>query len=181
MTITNSDKISLYQLSVGGLEIEEMLRNNGGELTPEFECWLDDFLAKGKDKLEGAAMVVQSLQASGDACLSEASRLVLRGNTFHAQADGLKARMLGAVDSAFGGKVKTDYFTIWGQTSGAATGYEVAPDADLASIQKAYPEVVRTKYELDKLTLKSMRAQGQPIPEAISVTENPGTRFLRIK
>ncbi len=178
---TTSTKISLYDLSVTGLEIEEYLRANGGELTPEFECWLDDFLGKGTDKLEGAAMVVRSLEASGDACGAEAERLTKRAAEFKAQAEGLKARMLGAVDSAFGGKVKTSYFTIWGQTSGETIAFEVSPDADLAQVQKVYPEVVRTKYELDKQTLKSMRSQGHPIPEAISVTQKPGTRYLRIK
>jgi hypothetical protein len=93
----------------------------------------------------------------------------------------LESRILGAVDAAFDGKVKTNLFTVWGQTSAETVGFDIAPDADLASIQKAYPEVVRTKYELDKKTLKAMREQGDALPNAVTVIENPGTRYLRIK
>lgn len=173
--------LTLYDLSKTGLEIEEMLRNNGGELTPEFELWLDQFMASGKEKLEGAAMVVQSLQASAEACSIEANRLAVRADSFKAQADGLKARMLGAVDAAFSGKVKTDYFTIWGQTSAPTLGFEVAPDADLAEMQKTTPAVVRTKYELDKLELKRLFQAGEALPRAVTATSVMGKRSLRIK
>lgn len=173
--------ISLYDITAKGMEIEDHLRANGGEIDPEFESWLDDFLAEGKDKIEAAACVVRSLEESANACLSEAKRLNERSSGFLKNADTLKQKMLCAVDSAFSGKLNTDYFTIWGQTSGETISFDVAADADLPSIQKVYPEIVRTKYELDKVELKNLYKSGQPIPEAISVQENPGKRYLRIK
>lgn len=173
--------ISLYDITSKGMEIEEYLRANDGELTPEFELWLDQFLEKGKDKIEGAAMVVRSLEESANACDKESDRLKSRSSDFKRQADGLRQRMLHAVDSAFSGKVKTDCFTIWGQTSGETVSFEVAPDADLPAIQRVYPEIVRAKYELDKIELKNRIKAGEPIPPAISVDIVPGKRFLRIK
>jgi hypothetical protein len=173
--------MSLYDVAKEGMELEEILIAGDGEITPEVEARLDEFLKLGKEKIDAACKVVQSLTASSEACLEEAKRLNERAASFLRNRDSLKTRILGAVDAAFDGKVKTNLFTVWGQTSADTVAFDVAPDADLASIQKVYPEVVRTKYELDKQTLKSMRAQGQPLPNAVTVTENAGTRYLRIK
>jgi hypothetical protein len=173
--------MSLYEIGVEGLELNEILTASDGELTPDTEQRLDAFLKSGKEKIDAACKVVQSLEASANSCLEEAKRLNERASSFLRNRDSLKSRILGAVDAAFDGKVKSNLFTVWGQTSVPTIAFDVAPDADLASIQKVYPEVVRTKYELDKQTLKSMRAQGQTLPNAVTVTENPGTRYLRIK
>jgi hypothetical protein len=178
---TTPTKISLYDVALEGAQLEEILIASDGEITPEIEDRLDVFLKSGKEKIDAACKVVASLDASAHACGEEARRLLARAESFENNKKALKARILGAVDAAFDGKVKTNLFTVWGQNSAPTVGFEAAPDADLASIQQAYPEVVRTKYELDKTTLKSMRAQGVPIPEAISVIEGEGTRFLRIK
>lgn len=180
MTATTT-KMSLYDIAKEGMELEEILVASDGEITPEVEARLDEFLKQGKERIDAACMVVRGLEASAKACDDEAGRLSARAKSFERNRDMLKARILGAVDAAFDGKVKTNLFTVWGQTSADTVAFEVAPDADLASIQRVYPELVRTKYELDKLTCKSMLAQGEVIPSAVSVTENPGTRFLRIK
>lgn len=172
---------TLYEVAVEGKELEEILAAADGELTPELEARLDSFLKSGKEKIDAACKVVQSLEASASACVDEAKRLNDRASSFLKNRDSLKTRILGAIDSAFDGKVKTNLFTVWGQTSAPTVGFEVSPDADLAEVQRIFPEVVRTRYELDKLALKSMRAQGKILPTAVSVVENQGTRYLRIK
>lgn len=176
-----SNSMSLYDVAKEGMELEDILLASDGEITPEVEARLDSFLKLGKEKIDAACKVVQALTASSEACIEEAKRLNERASSFLRNRDTLKARILGAVDAAFDGKVKTNLFTVWGQTSAPSVSFEVEPDADLASIQKVYPEVVRTKYELDKQTLKSMRAQGVALPSAVTVTEGEGTRYLRIK
>jgi hypothetical protein len=163
------------------MDLQTILTEMEGELTPELEQRLDTFLRTGKDKLDSAAFVVRDLKAAAKTCEIEAKRLVDREVMYLKDAERLEARILTAVDCAFDGKVKTPLFTIWGQTSAASVGFDVAADADLAEIQKLYPEVVRTSYALDKLELKSMRAQGIPLPNAITAVENMGKRFLRIK
>ncbi len=173
--------ISLYDVGVEGLELNSILMESDGELTPETEARLDAFLKSGKGKIDAACMVVQSKKASEDALQREIDRLVARKQSFERDRKQLESRILGAVDAAFDGKVRTILFTAWGQTSAPTVGFDVSPDADLAEMQKVYPEVVRTKYELDKTKLKSMAAQGLILPTAVTVTENPGTRYLRIK
>jgi hypothetical protein len=173
--------MSLYDVAKEGMELEEILLASDGEITPEVEARLDEFLKLGKEKIDAACKVVQNLKSCADACRAEAERLLERRTSYERNVEMLKARILGAVDAAFDGKVKTNLFTVWGQTSAPTTVFDVSPDADLAEVQKVYPEVVRTKYELNKTELKSMRAQGIPLPNAITVTEGEGTRFLRIK
>jgi hypothetical protein len=173
--------MSLYEVGVEGLELERILTESDGELTPDTEQRLDTFLKQGKEKIDAACMVVRQKKLSEDALDAEIARLEARKTSFVNDRKMLEARILGAVDAAFDGKVKTNLFTVWGQTSAETVGFDIAPDADLASIQKVYPEVVRTKYELDKKTLKEMHKHGESLPNAVTVIENPGTRYLRIK
>jgi hypothetical protein len=175
------NKPTLYEVGLEGATIEALLIEADGELTPELEARLDAFLASGKDKLTGAAMVVRGLEASAANCEAEAKRLKERAASFENNAKTLKGRMLFAVDAAFDGKVKTDLFTIWGQNSAATTSFDVAPDADLAKIAETMPGIVRTTLSLDKQVLKMKHDAGESLPPEIGVLENPGTRFLRIK
>lgn len=169
--------MNLYELSIAGQEMQRILEESVGELTPELESALDMLLSEGKNSVEAAAMIVRGLEASWDACHKESERLALREVSYDRQASILKERILWAVDSAFGGKVKTEKFTIWGQTSADTVGFEVAPDADL----KEMPEITRTTYALDKIKLKAMVQNNEPIPAAVTVTHMPGKRSLRIK
>lgn len=170
--------MNLYDLTVEGAEINRILTENEGELTPELEARLDAILGEGKDKVEDAAMVVRSLEASRDACAMEADRLAKRAQSFDKNVDSLKLRILYAVDSAFGGKVKTDKFSIWSQSSADTVQFEVAADADLSKIDSS---VVRTTYALDKMALKAKVQAGEPIPAEVTAIDVPGKRSLRIK
>lgn len=170
--------MNLYKLTVEGAEINRILTENEGELTPELEARLDAILGEGKDKVEAAAMVVRGLEASEEACAQEVQRLTDRAKSFARQSDNLKARMLIAVDAALDGKVKTDKFTIWGQNSADTVQFEVAPDADLSKIDSS---VVRTTYALDKIKLKAMVQGGEAIPAEVTAIDVPGKRSLRIK
>jgi hypothetical protein len=175
------NKPTLYAVGIEGAEIEALLIEGDGELTPELEARLDAFLSSGKDKLTGAAMVVRGLEASAANCEAEAKRLKERAQSFDNNAKTLKSRMLFAVDAAFDGKVKTDLFTIWGQNSAATVAFDVAPDADLAKIAEANPGIIRTTLSLDKQVLKMKHDAGEELPSEVTVMENPGTRYLRIK
>lgn len=172
---------NLYDVGMEGMELDAILREADGELTPELEARMDAFLAGGKAKIEAAAKVHRSLEASAGACEIEAARLGGRAKSFQNNADSLKARMLWAVDAGFDGKVKTSLFTIWGQSSAATTSFDLAPDADLKQVAQTMPGIVRTTLALDKQVLKMKHDAGEAIPAEVVVTEKPGTRFLRIK
>lgn len=170
--------MTLYQVTTEGLELNDLLAQMDGELTPELEARFDAFLRTGKDKLNAAACVVRQMETDAEACKNEGNRLYERAAMFSREAEALKARMLAAVDAAFDGKVKTPLFTIWGQTSAPTISFEVAPDADLGKID---PDLVRTKLELNKQRCMELHKGGDALPREIAVMERPGSRYLRIK
>src|SRR5579863_4580877 len=96
----------LYDIPVEAEEIERLLTESEGELTPEIEEKIKAFVEGGKEKLEHAACVVKSLTAQAQACKEEADRLSNRRKAIEANIDRLKGLMLVAVDAGFNGKLK---------------------------------------------------------------------------
>lgn len=171
--------MKLYEIPIEANEIEAVLADTYGELTPEIEQRIAGFLREGKEKIEAAAMVVKSLEDDAEVCKQEAERLLNRAAGLESGAKHLKGLMLFAVDEGFGGRIKTAKFTIWGQSSAATTGFELPPGADIHAVPLNY---LRMKDpELDKQALKAAYEAGLSIPEQIVVVEKPGTRYLRIK
>lgn len=170
--------MKLYEIPAEFALLERALIENDGELTPELEKALDDFLRSGKDKIEGGAMVMRGLEIEAAACRAEAKRLTERANALESNAERLKKLVLYALDAAFGGKVKTALFTIWGQTSAATVNFDLEPGTELALLPERF---IRVKYELAKDAVKDALNKGEEIPGEIIVTNVPGTRFLRVK
>lgn len=171
--------MKLYDIPIEANEIEAVLADTCGELTPEMEQRIQGFLRDSKDKVEAAAMVALSLEDDADVCRQEAERLMKRAGGLENGARHLKGLMLFAVDEGFGGKIKTAKFTIWGQSSAPTTSFELPPGADIHAVPF---EFLRMKDpELDKQALKAACDAGLPMPEQIVVSEKPGTRYLRIK
>lgn len=174
--------MKLYEIPIEANEIEAQLAETYGELTPEVEQRISDFLREGKEKIEAAAMVVKSLQDDAAICQQEAERLMKRAAGLEKGAHHLKGLMLFAVDEGFGGKIKTAKFTIWGQTSAVVTSFELKPDKTVYDLAGEAPAFIRTREpELDKKALKDALSAGLDMPDCIQVTELPGTRYLRIK
>jgi len=70
--------MKLYDIPLEANEIEAQLYDNVGELTPELEGRIRAFLCQGKDKIESAAIVVNSLEEDAEICQAEAKRLIER-------------------------------------------------------------------------------------------------------
>lgn len=170
--------MKLYEIPTEFALLEQALIDNDGELTPELEKSLDDFLRSGKDKIEGGAMVMRGLELEAETCKAEARRLQERATSLENNAGRLKKLVLYALDGAFSGKVKTALFTIWGQTSAPTTNLDLEPGTELNCLPERF---VRVKYELAKDVVKDALKKGEEIPAEIIVTELPGTRFLRVK
>jgi hypothetical protein len=171
--------MKLYDIPAEAEQIESLLEESQGELTPEIEQKLKDFVEGGKEKLEHAAAIVKSLTSQAGACKEEASRLSARKASLEANADRLKALMLTAVDGGFNGKIKTSFFTIWGQTSKATVSFSLAEGVDPWTIPEEFSRVVAP--ELDKVKLQQAHKEGKAIPEIIKCEEKPGIRFLQIR
>lgn len=171
--------MKLYEIPIEANEIEALLAENYGELTPEVEQRIAGFLRDSKEKIESAAIVVKSLEDDAEICKQEAERLTQRARGLQNGADRLKGLILFAVDEGFAGKVKTSKFTIWAQTSAASVSFELPPGADIHSVPLQF---LRMKDpELDKQALKACFDADIEIPEQIVISEKPGTRYLRIK
>ena len=173
--------LTLYDLSLEGVQINELLYLNEGELTPELEARLDALIQTGPERVEAAAMVVRGLEASADACAAEAERLAKRAASFHANAAYLKERMTMVLDCAFNGKLKTDKFTVWTQQAADNVSFEVAEGHTIDEVEQANPALVRVKKELDKIALKDAFKADKPLPHSITFQTSPGKRSLRIK
>jgi len=161
-------------MTVEGMELESILSENGGELTPELESRLDALLSQGKDKIEAAACVVREMDAHAEALRAEAKRLADRAVSFDNQAERLKQRMVYAVDAAFGGKLKTDRFTIWAQNSAGGVQFECA------DVSKLPDDLVKVTRSLNKDAAKELYKRGE-LPAEILAAEYEGKRYLRIK
>lgn len=171
--------MKLYEIPIEANEIEALLAETYGDLTPEIERRIADFLRASKDKIESAAIVVKSLEDDADICRQEAERLVKRAAGLESGADRLKGLILFAVDDGFGGKIKTPKFTIWGQNSAGSISFELPPGTDVHSVPVEYLRMQDP--ELDKQALKAALEAELPIPEQIVISEKPGSRYLRIR
>lgn len=173
--------MKLYDIPMEAAEIEAILADSGGELTPELEARINDFMSGGKDKIETAAMVVRSLESDAEVCEGEAKRLKARADSLTNSVARLKGLMLAAVDGGFGGKVKTAKFTVWGQTS--APGHEIILKDPLTVADLPAKFLRITPPEINKKELLAAFEAGDfiPNPERMEIVPRPGTRFLRIK
>ena len=174
-------KMTLYDVAMEGLQLEDALIANEGELTPEMEERLTKLLKEGPGRVEAAAMVVSNLEYFQETCKAEARRLAERAKSLEANIERVKARMLVAVDVAFGGKVKTPRFTIWSQKAADTVSYDLAEEFSLEILKEEFPELVRTKLELNKQACKDLHDSGVALPEAVTRDEKTGERYIRIK
>ena len=173
--------VSLYDLSLEGVQIQDMLLENDGELTPELEARIDQLMLLGPEKIEAAAIVVQNLQASALVCTQEALRLKSRAESFDRNVSKLKERIAIALDCAFNGKVKTHRFTVWTQKAPDTVAFDLKEEFTLDQLEATFPQLVRTKKELDKKACQEAFKAGDPLPNAIFVEHSEGKRYARIK
>ena len=177
----NPSNLSLYDLSLEGLLIRDLLLDSEGELTPELEQRLDALMTVAPERVEAAAMVVRGLEASAAACEAEVERLAKRAQAFQNNAQQLKDRIAAVLDSAFGGKIKTNRFTVWTQQAADHIAFDVAEGFTIDDVQQDSPGLVRVKKELDKRELAERFKEGKALPPAITFERTPGKRYTRIK
>jgi len=166
MSPNPSNKLTLYDVSLEGVMIADILEANEGELTPELEERLDRLMT-----LQGSALV----------CQQESLRLAARAKSFDDNAKRLKERMTIALDCAFGGKVKTNRFTVWTQQAADTTAFDLREEFTMDMLAIDHPELVRVKLELDKAACKRILEEWGALPEEIYVEHSKGKRYARIK
>lgn len=172
---------TLYSLALDGIEIEQLLFDSVGEITPDIQQKMDALLESGPAMLEAAAAVVRQLQLSAQIAGDESDRLRTRAKEFEGQAAKLKERMTMALDKSFGGKIKTPKWSIWTQKSADRIVADLIPGVTPEMLYQERPDLVRVKMELDREKAVSELKNGKPLPELILFEEKEGTRYVRIK
>jgi hypothetical protein len=173
--------MKLYDIAVEGLELERILEETGGDLTPETEARFDELLKSGPDKINSACCVIKNLTANASALKDEEKRLADRRKSLERQVDSLKGRILIAVDCAFSGKVKTPMFTVWGQDAAGTVSIALAADVDAAELAKVNPTLMQTSYSINNAAVKDHKKLTGEYPAEFSVEETPGKRFLQVR
>jgi hypothetical protein len=172
--------MNLYEIAVEGLELERILEETGGELTPELEQRFDSLL-QGKDKIDAALCVRRRLELEAGVCRQESERLRARAASLEGQKETLTRRVLIAIDCAFGGKLKTARFSAWGQNCAPVKEYRMTADADFAVFCDQYPQFSRVSRDLNKAALAAHIKDGGKLPPEIEVDEFPGKRILQVR
>ena len=172
---------TLYSLAMDGVEIEMLLLESVGEITPDIQAKMDALLESGPPMIEAAAAVVRQLQLSAQIAEEESKRLRDRAKTFDAQAEKLKERMTIALDKAFGGKIKTPKWSIWTQKSADRLVADLVPGITPEMLYQERPDLVRVKMELDREKVVAEYKAAKPLPPLILFEEREGTRYVRIK
>lgn len=202
-------RMSLYDVALEGMQLEEILTANDGELTPELEERFDRLLREGPHRIEAAAMAARSLESDAAVCETEAARLKERAASLTRQAKRLKERMTLALDAAFGGKVKTALFTIWTQKAPDSLAIDLAAEFTAEQLREEYPGYVKTECSLNRAAIREVwemnaallrhaneiladpksgekeqelaREALSLIPDGIVIEEKAGGRYCRIR
>jgi hypothetical protein len=174
-------KQSIYDLTLQGIEIESLLLDSVGEITPDIQEKMDALLESGPETMESAAAVVTQLMRSAKAAEEEADRLRERAKTFEGQATKLKERMLVALDKCFNGKIKTPRWSIWSQKSADRMVADLPPGFTPEELYKERPDLVRVRMELDRTKVIEEYKAGRPLPEDIWLEEKKGARHVQIR
>jgi len=176
----NRGKFTLYDIGQTGQQLEQILTETEGEITPEIDQAMKALLTAGKDKIEAAAAIVRQLEAEADLCKTEAGRLMARVASTEHQIEALKERMVFALDSAYDGKVKTARWTVWTQHAKDSMSVAIAEGKSIKDVPESFllPPAER---HISKTAITNAVMFGQPIPEAIVAEIVPGKRFIRIK
>jgi hypothetical protein len=172
--------VNLFDVGVEGSELEALMLESAGELTPELEQRWTEFLESGKDKVNAALCVRKRLEFEARCCREEADRLWARAKSIDAERARLSERILFAIDHGFQGKVRTALFTAYGANSATTHEFRMSPDADIAKFADQNPDLVRVERTLNKTALKDLLKDGQLPPEVVA-DEVPGKRHLAVK
>jgi hypothetical protein len=85
---------TLYEIADELIEIQDMLIDTGGELTPEIEDRLDQLTGAFDDKVERICKLVQSQVRLGESAKAEARRLEQLSHVREQSASGLKRYLM---------------------------------------------------------------------------------------
>lgn len=156
--------MTLYELEQKQIRINEMLEENGGELTPELEAELQIQDFEINEKFESYCKAIKSYEAAILGFKSEIERLKSRKETAERAIAHMKEAMLNAMDLFKLTKIQAGIFTISTRKSQSLDVLDesLVPD-------KFKSEV--TTIKVDKNSIKDALKNGEKI-EGIILNDN---------
>ncbi len=167
--------MTLFYLSSQMAEIEAMLEENGGELTPELEAQWEETRESLMAKVDNYNALVQKLKGYSETIKAEQDRLAKLKKTADNSLAGVKEHIKSTMEM-FGLKtLEGDYCKMSLRTS---TSTEVDEDVVLAPYQSAIdalsaklPPYVTVEVKISKTAIKEATKE---LPEDVNL---PGVRF----
>lgn len=146
---------TLYGLTVEQEQINAMLEENGGELTPEMEAMLVVNAENANVKLEGYCKAVANYSAYIESLKKEAKRLTEKAKVAENTVDRLKHSMLTYLLASGQKKVNAGVFTVsWSESHAVSI-------IDEALVPDKYK---KTTIEVSKTDVKKDLSSGIKVP-----------------
>lgn len=145
------EKLSLYEINEA---IETIFANyvdhETGEISREGEELLNGLQLQKETKIVNIGMFYKNLQGFVDACKEEKKRIDDKQKSAEKKLDWLKSYIEANVN---GEKINTPQISISYRKS---SRLEVDDNIDLEMIEQSWPEIIRTKKEIDKTSAKKL-------------------------
>lgn len=168
--------MNLYQLTAEQARIEELLEQNGGEITPEIEEALTLTAEALPKKVDGYGVLIRQFAAAEAACDAEIKRLQALKKTAQNAQKGMKERILYAMQT-FG------FDRLNGETTKFSTRSSKAVEVDEAVLLDKYrdkldafsatlPEWLTIETKVSKTVIKDQFKSTGITPEGAQVVDN---------
>ena len=176
------NNLTLYQLSAEMAEIEGILQDNGGELTPELEKALAMNATAMQKKVDGYGALIRKFAATSEICKAEIARVQGIKATCDKSVKRLKDHIAETMD-AFGVKALEGDLTkvtlVTSQATVVDDAQVLAPyAASIEALQQRLPDYIKIDVKVSKTALKERFAGTDVAPEGVTFTE---TKSIRIK
>lgn len=156
--------MTLYELEREQLELNALLEENGGELTPEIEEKLQIHDYDINKKMESYCKAIRCYESDIDGFKSEIERLKQRKESAERAIERMKASMLNALEIFQISKIEAGTFKI-----GTRKSYSVTIDDEEAISPEYKIETVTSK--VDKVAIKDAIKEGKEV-EGAHISEN---------
>ena len=169
---------ALFDITDQAARLAELLPDSDEEITPEAEELLAEIMQEGPKQIEATVVIIREYEARQAANAFEAKRYSDRAAKAATTVTFLKDVLAVALDTAFGGKVKTETVTVYNQDSNTES-VDLREGASLDELLQVNPGIVRVVLSLDKQKAKE-QANETDLSSFIEIKHNH-SRSVRIR
>jgi hypothetical protein len=164
--------MKLYEIPTALRQIEELIEEADGVLTPELEAALDGLTEEFDSKAEYIAMLIRESKLEAEAWKAEEERVATRRRVLERRSTDLTHYLHSCMKAAGRDKIKGSKLAIAVQRNGVPS---IRYDGDVMALPETFR---RVKVEVDTLALRAAYKAGEELPAG--VTAEVGTH-IRIR